>query len=134
MKHLSYILISILLATMSVVLNSCGKDDEPTSKDKYFVKYELKTSSQYVFSTVQVEVTTENGIQKLEVSKNWDGTFGPFTYGTPIIFNVTKESNYYALTTFTGKISVSKNNEPFVFKAEEHSSNQPLSMKYTIDF
>ena len=79
-------------------------------------------------------LTGKGTVLKLEVSKNWDGTFGPFTYGTPIIFNVTKEGDYYALTKFTGKISVSKNNEPFVFKAEEHSSNQPLSMTYTIDF
>ncbi len=134
MKHLSYILFSILLVTMSVVLNSCGKDDEPSSKDKYFVKYELKTSSQYSFSNVLVEVTTENGIQKLDVSRNWDGTFGPFEYGSPLIFKVTKENDYYALTKFTGRISVSKNNEPFVLKAEKQANGEALSMTYTIDF
>ena len=119
---------------MSIVFNSCGKDDEPSSKDKYYVKYELKTSSKYAFSTVQVEVTTENGIQNLEVSRNWEGAFGPFTYGTPLVFNVTKDGDFYGLTKFTGRISVSKNNEPFILKAEELVSNKALSMTYTIDF
>ena len=134
MKYATKILQSLLLVSMIFVLLSCGKDDEPSSKDKYFVKYELKTSSQYSFSNVLVEVTTENGIQKLDVSRNWDGTFGPFEYGTPLIFNVTKENDYYALTKFTGRISVSKNNEPFVFKAEKQANGEALSMTYTIDF
>ena len=131
-----YQIVSILaICLISVGLNACGGDDEPkTLEDIYYVRYDLATGSRYDFSTVQVELTTENGIQKLTVSRNWNGIFGPFKYGTPIIFNVTIKNGNYMTTTFNGKISVSKNNNPFVFKTESTVEGKPLSMSYTIDF
>ena len=135
MKRIYQIVSLLIICLISIGLNACGGDDEPKApEDSYYVKYELQTSSRYVFNTVQVEVTTEKGIEVLEVNRNWDGTFGPFEYGTTLSFKVTMFSGNYNTTSFRGKISVSKNNAPFVFKAEENVNNIPLSMSYTIDF
>ena len=134
MKTSYYIILIIASLVGALGLYSCGGDDEPEAKGNYYEKYELQTSSRYVFSTVQVVVTTEEGIKTLEVNRNWDGTFGPFEYGTTLLFQVKMLNDYYNGTSFRGTISVSKNNAPFVFKAQDNISNNPLSMSYTIDF
>ena len=121
------VLISVIL--LSLGFSSCGDDDT------YYLKYEVKTSSRYVFSEIQVEITTENGVEKRTVSPNWEGTFGPIRSSSEVILNVTYpgESYVYKLTSFTGRISISKNNEPFVLKAEETANQRPLSMSYKLD-
>lgn len=119
----------------SIGLNSCS-NDEPSSKDSYYVKYEVKTTSQYYYSDVTIQVTTENGVEKKVVSRDWEGTFGPISKETPIILNVTHDGQYYVIekSSFNGRISISKNNSPFVLKAENSSNGKPLNMTYTIDF
>lgn len=123
-------LVLILFFILSLGFSSCGDDDT------YYVRYEVKTSSRYVFSEIQVEITTENGVEKRIVPPNWNGTFGPIKSSSEVILNVIYpgESYVYNLTSFTGRISISKNNEPFVLKAEEIANQRPLSMSYIIDF
>lgn len=123
------ILISVIL--LSLGFSSCG--DEPNT---YFVKYEVQTSSIYSYSNVTIEITTENGIETKQVKRNWDGTFGPISKNTPIILKVTHEGEDYVLehSKFTGRISISKDNSPFVLKAEETANGEPLNMSYSIDF
>ena len=131
MKTFIKIFILFVIIISSFVLSSCG--DEPNT---YFVKYEVQTSSIYSYSNVTIEITTENGIETKQVKRNWDGTFGPISKNTPIILKVTHEGDDYVLShsKFTGRISVSKDNSPFVLKAEETANGKPLNMSYSIDF
>lgn len=134
MKKIYNLLLITALVSLSLVLSSCGSDEPKDSSERYFVKYELKTYSQNVFSTVDVEVTTEDGIKTMNVSRDWEAIFGPFKKGTTVSFIVKMPDGIYATTKFSGKISVSKNNDPFIYKAEDNVSGKTLSLSYTIDF
>lgn len=132
---LRLILMAFAIMTSFIMLTSCG-DDEPQST--YYVKYEITTSSIYVYNNVEVVVTTENGVETKSVPRNWEGTFGPIDKNTQIILKVSYQGSGMEYvpqhTNFTGRISISKNNSPFVLKAESSSSSAPLSMSYLIDF
>ena len=122
----------VLILLISIFFLSCEKEE---SVDVYYVKYELKTVSQYKFSTVKIKLTTEYGLETKYVSTQWDGVFGPFKKGNVLKFNIEcyDVPDYVVSTTdFTGCISVSENNYPFVLKTKKYSDGSSLFLQYTI--
>lgn len=129
----------ILIILLSAILfSSCNdKKDEPDQLDvekiEYYVKYELQTSSRYVYSTVDAQLVTEKGVVTMTIPRNWEGTFGPFTKLENIVFIIKREPAYtYNTTTFNGRISICKGNQPYILKSDKTISNAPLEMQYQI--
>ena len=127
------VFVSIVIIILSLFLFSCG-NDEPDSN--YYVKYEVQAYSTQVISEMEVEITTENGVEVKRVPATWDGTFGPISKSTPIILKVSYPGQYYLMNMrFSGRILISKDNTPFVLKAEQHTTNgEAISLIYNIDY
>ena len=76
--------------------------------------------------------TTEKGTETIKKSGSyiysWEGTYGPFKKGDKVSLLVSSARVNHAI------ISASRNQEPFVIKAEKHTENKEISLSYTIDF
>ncbi|MBR6756853.1 MAG: hypothetical protein IKM35_00010 [Bacteroidaceae bacterium] len=132
MKKMSRIIFFIVSC---ILLVSCQKNEPPIVADEYYVKYEIATNSMYKVSKVRVELMTEKGYELKFVTKDWEGVFGPFKEGATVKMKVDcVETQDYVIsnTDFHGRISVCKNNTPFVLKAEKQSNGSPLIMVYKL--
>lgn len=127
------VLMTILVLALSLFLFSCG-NDEP--EENYYVKYEVQATSSQMISELEVEITTENGVETKRVLPTWNGTYGPIDKSTPIILNISYPGQYSLLNMkFSGRILMCKGNTPFVLKAEQHTKDgSPISLTYNIDF
>ena len=129
--------VTIIVITMFLFVACHDKEDdlnEPnTLSIEYYVKYELKTSSKYVYSTVEATLNTEKGLVTMTIPINWEGTFGPFTQLENVIFKIKCEPDYiYNTSTYNGRISICRGNQPYILKADKTISNAPLDMQYDI--
>ena len=126
------------------LFQSCSNDNDvsETGKKSYYVKYELSTKSIYIIKNVKIKVLTENGLNEMMVPTSWEGTFGPFNDSENLYFNVeltgavdadSGMNPAYNNTTFTGRISISVNNSPFVLKSEVNATKGPLNMMYKVN-
>jgi len=127
----------LFLLLYSVLLISCDSDskkDSPINEDvEYYVKYELKTSSRYIYNTVDVTLTTPSGDIEMTVPRNWEATFGPFRKSGILRFSLTCFPSYaYNTSTYQGEISISVGDRPFVLKSTKTISNQPFEMEYYV--
>ncbi len=127
-KILSVLLISLLTFTFT----SCegfntpnnGGSTSQNSQDEYYVKYSITTTRQYhyfrgvTYADINGMITTK---EKDSPSRVWTITVGPVKKG----FRASIQYNEGG----TCQIEVSKNNGPFVLKAEGKNS-----ASYTIDF
>ena len=134
----------LYLIICSIALTACGSDDDsPASKVEdlnhiYYVKYEIESSATTtrlyadLSYTQSFSFTTDKGMQTINEEKKdshkWEGTYGPFKYGDHVKLKATK-ANYNQ-----GKISVCKDNGPFVIKAEDYVREKEIDIYYTIDF
>lgn len=137
MKQTLLHLISFLLI---IILTACENShiDEPQrpgsnnedSNIEYYIKYELNTTSKSAFSSVEATFLTEKGYITRNIPREWEGTFGPF--------NKLETANFYVKinksiwTTFNGRISICRGNQPYILKAEKSSFNKSLNMSYSI--
>ena len=129
LKYL-FFLVSIVL---TLNLSSCSDDNEPKSTStEYYVKYELKTTSVHTYKTIDVTVYTEKGLTTTTVPRNWEGTFGPFTQLENLKFSIRCNGDYYGLSTYNGRISICRGNQPYILKADKTVSNAPLEMNYQV--
>lgn len=121
---------------------ACGKDNESPlspgdidygSSDSYYVKYEVERGAQVAYGNHterNITYTDVNGEKKVTVKdSNWDGTYGPFKKGTTVNLKVQTTGKYDS----NARISVSKNKEPFVIKAETRESLS-ITLSYRINF
>lgn len=147
MKHIiSFIRILFLFSVVMMLFVSCGKDenDEPknpgtgagsSNKIEYYVKYESHVSiPSSTVTSVDVTVVTERGIQKLNVPKNWEGTFGPFNELTTLVISCETIGNGYNpnMTNSRGSISICRGNQPFILKADASFKGTSYTVKYTV--
>lgn len=134
----------LLFALLSTfVLFGCSSENEDIpleDNNEYYVKYEvympLGWSDRYP-SSRRITFVTEKGEQSISTSESeWEGTYGPMKKGTHLYLKAIAESGgirnnveYYV------RLSVSRNNEPFVVKGEQRmESVSSLSVSYTIDY
>ncbi len=131
---------------MSFIVLSCSEDDEdpispPNSNTetstRYYVKYDVTFTTYHINPTRVIKFATEKGIQTIMLenqskSVSWNGTYGPVDKNfTASIEGSTPGYDYP--TTVHAKISVCRDKEPFVIKAEDEASHS-LSLSYKIDF
>jgi lipoprotein len=137
MTKLKKLYIFIILTSV-ITLSACKDDkDEPNSSQsasvEYYIMYELKTSSRYSYHTLGATITTEKGVVNMTIPRNWEGTFGPFNKFENIVFSIKCSPSYlYNTSTFNGRISICRGNQPYILKADKTISNAPLSMNYQI--
>lgn len=140
LKFMSFIFMGLL------TLSSCGNgDDEPeqskTENDleatRYYVKYETYVKSGYKNIIYTTTFTSDKGLQTFESegSTEWTATYGPLTYGSVVSLKINRDSKYaYSYGDYNqARIYVSKNQEPFVIKAED-SGGKNINLLYQIDF
>lgn len=144
-----------------IMLASCGDDgDEPdnpqenatenttedssetntesdTEKVRYYVKYEVEMKTRWQNTINSIMYVSDKGAQKLEVegTTNWTATYGPLNYGAAVSLKIHRENTKdYEYGGYNhARIYVSRNQEPFVVKAESSGAND-LSLSYKIDF
>ena len=107
--------------------------EEPENKIEYYVKYESVVNIPISrVTSVDIEVKTEKGIQKMEVPKAWEGTFGPFNDLTALKIACTSRGYNENATNYTARIFICRGNQPFILKAEEHKKGTQYSLSYTV--
>lgn len=140
MKNIINIL-QIILITIS--FSACSKDDtsnvpidETKVNDNYYIKYEAYNGNGL---SANGNVTTEKGILSFEDS--FSETFGPVSKGFRASISVScRHKGNGGNSTYSIRIYVSKNNEPFVLKASKegkyswNGGGNSLSANYIIDF
>ena len=132
---------TILLASIAIVyLESCSKDDDnrtssnENKRDAYYVRYEAHSNSGYkVNNTFSVTYTSDLGLQmynreSVGYGNSWEGTYGPFRKGDGISLHIMCSSG-----DVNGRIYVSRNEEPFVVKAEGKNRGS-ITLEYIIDY
>ncbi len=147
MKHFK---IPMLILIISFAFFSCSKDDEEDiingnsqnkteqSDARYYVRYEVYMPLGYSGQTTSKTITyvSEKGKVHFTTSEDsWEGTFGPIKKGTNVSLmseatsgGIRNNVEYYI------RLSVSRNQEPFVVKGEQRENKSVLYTSYTIDF
>ena len=137
MKKIFFISLATLLFLVSCGDNDADESNYPvTSNDNYYVKYEVQVSKQISYAARTERVITYTDIDKENTitvtNKEWEGTYGPFKKGQTVNLSLSTTTNLNKNASIT-RISVSKNKEPFVIKAEDRDITSSY-LSYTIDF
>jgi hypothetical protein len=120
-------------------ISSCTKEEAQTDKetteqpqtvDNYYVKYEVKTEKQVYICDKYITYKDVDKEKEIITGQEWNGIYGPFKKGDNVYFRVRLNNK---LNMLSARISVSKNEESFVIKAETIKSNS-INLEYPIDF
>ena len=170
MKKLVFFLLTIMMALLSANYSSCSEDADNdgstegvSSVDSFYVKYDISFNNVVyngnatvqgcdVFIHYQDVETVRDSFYywgyNIGTNKNkttWEKTCGPFKKGDKVFLHVKNNPLYQDETMWTHRycISVKKNNEPYVVKAEGISNKSLLvvdgdkiysGLEYTIDY
>lgn len=108
-----------------------------TEKSRYYVKYDVEISTRWTNTLNTITFVTDKGVQTLtaEGNTNWSATYGPLTLGKIVSLKIIRDDNkdYEYGGSNHARIYISKDQEPFVIKAED-SGGKNLNLSYTIDF
>lgn len=120
-----------------VLFFSCNRDEE--SNSEYYVKYEVNSSTIYSAGTLNVivnDVNNQNTNFTIKTKTPWEITVGPVKKGFEAGIIVSENTNNSGRLTLQTKISVSKNNSPFVIRYNDDSTTPraKVESKYKIDF
>lgn len=117
--------------------SSCSSNNDDLiieDENNYYVKYEFKVSYGWNRNYVcEVNYMTDHGeesFKKVGVDNtnsgvSWEATYGPFRKNDKVYLKINTGWN----SGLMSRISVSKNNEPFVIKAENK-----FTLTYIIDY
>ena len=128
-------------ATLLLMFVSCSKDDDvpevPVEPVRYYVKYEVTFNTQHINAPRHINFTNENGSQTISLTNEaktviWDRTYGPVDKNFVASLDCNVE-NYQYSSNIHAKISISRDQEPFVLKAER-SGTRSVTLQYKIDF
>ena len=126
--------------TVSFFLLGCSSDDNDViaqieDNSRYYVKYEVSMAFK---SSPDMEITylSDEGEKTITVqSSEWEGTYGPFPKNTTFSIGVTTNGTIYSTRDSYVRLSVSKNQEPFVIKGEDRETRKQFYLiTYKIDF
>jgi hypothetical protein len=112
-----YVFFFKLVVLFSIVLYGCKKADS-TLTDRYYVKYEVKSTSVYTGGRLYVTINDKDSSQNFTVNTKvpWETVIGPVQKGFLANLDVRKSGTSDATLRLYTQISVSVNNEPFVLK------------------
>jgi len=130
-----------LCSLLVFAFTSCSKDDdkeeiiEPQEVARYYVKYEVTFATLTSFhnlTNTALTCSTEKGMKKISFNNydtfSWEATYGPVDKN----FLASLECDSPG-AIINARISISKNNESFVVKAEDNKKSS-LSLQYKITF
>ena len=131
---LGLILKSFLL--LSVLSISCKKNDNQDNKDRYYVKYEVNSTSVYSGGKLNVTVQDKDSTQTFIINTKspWETVIGPVEKGFVSTLGVIKSGSSDPTLRLYTQISVSVNNEPFVLKKMDGSDvpRNSVNINYTV--
>jgi len=115
----------IAILFVAVVFSSCSDDDQA---DEYYIKYEASVAANTDEAQNIVGLATPAGNAYSTITGStdlWQATYGPVSKGFEASMTASRfeNSSYH-----TFRISVSKNNSPFVVKKEGNY----ITMKYVV--
>lgn len=158
MRKIKLLTLMLIASLACVCFVACGdnKEDEPEIPNqtetpaqkeeveekeevRYYVKYEVYMPLGYGGQTTSRQITyvSEKGTNQITIGeKSWEGTFGPLKKGAKLSLKATAISGgIWIDTDYYVKISVSRDKEPFVLKAEDRKIESGiLEASYTINF
>lgn len=130
----------LLLFGLLLVFASCSKEDDVPVEEpvvRYYVKYEVTFTTQHLNAPRNITFTNEEGSQTISITDyaktiTWDRVYGPVdkNFVASLDCNV---GSYEYTSNIHAKISMSRDKEPFVIKAEG-SNTKSISLRYKIDF
>ena len=131
-------LIFNLFLILSVLTTSCKKSNIQDNKDKYYVKYEVNSTSVYIGGKLNVTIQDKDSTQTFILNTRWpwETVIGPVEKGFIATLGVIKSGSTgedATLKLYT-QISVSVNNEPFVLKKIDGSDvpRNSVNINYTV--
>lgn len=131
---LRLILKSIIL--LSLLSSSCKKTDTPDAPDRFYVKYEVNSTTVYSGGKLNVTIGDKDSIQSIVINTKtpWETVIGPVEKGFNATLGVVKSGSTDATLRLYTQISVSVNNEPFVVKKIDGSDvpRNSVSLNYTV--
>lgn len=150
-KKMLWLMTIVTTVMFCIAFTSCDHDDDELNIDednkentgnndeedtRYYVKYEVYIGYAHGWGSheMRISYTTENGTQNVKTtSATWEGTYGPIKKGTKLRIsaygNLARNDTYNYV-----RLSVCRNKEPFVIKAEERKLGaSSLSVGYEIE-
>lgn len=127
-NYFKYFLNLILL--LIVFSPSCKKTDTTVKKDRYYIKYEVNSTSVYSGGKLIVDVKDKDSIQTfiINTKNQWETNIGPVEEGFDATLGVVKSGSTDLSLKLYVQISVSVNNEPFVLKKLDGSDTPRSSV------
>jgi len=144
-KWWRFIPVFILTLLVGVFVVSCekendsGPEDNNSSSDEYYVKYEVNSSTIYMGGKLDMTIRTEeNKNLTLEIDQRTlhETIIGPVEKGFAASMSVTAQGNTHDKLKLYTNIYVSKNGSPFALKKSD-GSDEPrdfVQLSYTIDY
>jgi hypothetical protein len=134
--------ILVFIITIGIINSSCNEecdngDIEPI--DKYYVKYEVNSSTIYSGGKLDVTINTEkneNLVITISQRNLWETIIGPVQKGFNASMRVEATGETYDKLTIYTNIYVSKNGSPFALKKSDGSDTprDNVQISYTIDY
>lgn len=130
MRHLVKL---VYLLFFCAFTSGCEKS---TTKDEYYIKYQVESSTIYYGAKLNVQINNVNGSLPFEINQreNWETIIGPVNKGFKASLKATKQGwdgqteEYHLRINI--QIQVSKNNGPFAMK-QINASNTPRAIAET---
>ena len=123
----------MILSTLSI---SCKKSKELDNPDRYYVKYEVNSTSVYSGGKLNVTINDKDSSQIFIINTKtpWETVIGPVEKGLIATLGVIKSGSTDATLRLYTQISVSINNEPFVLKKIDGSDipRNSVNISYTV--
>lgn len=135
MRHLAKLVYLLIFCAFTA---GCEKS---TTKDEYYIKYQVESSTIYYGGKLNVQISNETGTLPLVINQKetWETTIGPVSKGFKASLKVTKQGwdglsaeNHLKLYL---RVQVSKNNGPFALK-QNNGSDSPRAIaetQYTVE-
>ena len=125
------------LIFFAALLLGCKEQELPAVvKDRYYVKYEVNSSTIYIGGKLVVEVQDRDSIKSFLINTRspWETIIGPVEKGFNASLSVVKSGTPDTKLQIQTQISVSVNNEPFVLKKMDNSDalRNSVSIAYSI--
>ncbi len=121
---------------LSVLNISCKKSNNQDNNDRYYVKYEVNSTSVYSGGKLNVTIQDKDSTQTFIINTKlpWETVIGPVEKGFTATLGVIKSGSTDATLRLYTQISVSVNNEPFVLKKIDGSDvpRNSVNINYTV--
>lgn len=126
------------LIAVGMMFSSCTKQ-----RGSYYVRYEVEAINNNGYGTsANIEFLTDETLISKTINGRFEEVYGPYSYNDSAYLKISCNHGSYSWNTtqISGKIYVSKNEEPFVLKSEIHtglggsSNTDTCEISYTIDF